>query len=119
MRALGWRVSAVCTQCRTRLWVDLDHLAVLAGPDALMWGRAARCRVWTWGDHDRCPGVVVFEAQSIRGGSFKPLAMTAQVRELWWTRQHPGQDPVQAHFDAANAHDAALKARRDEDRQSR
>lgn len=101
MLARKWQVRAVCTACRIALWVELDHVVRIAGADTLMWGARGRCRVWKWGDHSRCNGVVVFDARSITGGSWRKLALTDQVRQLWWARQNPGIDPAQAAFDAA------------------
>lgn len=87
MKAAGWTVRATCRVCRTILWVDLNVPIRLAGPDELFWGRHPRCRVWTWGDDERCPGQVTFEARSVRGGTWRALKMTGEVRDAWLLRQ--------------------------------
>ena len=101
MHARKWQVRAICTACRTILWVELAHVVRAAGPDTLMWGARGRCRVWTWGDTEKCGGLVVFDVRSITGGSWRKLEMTDEVRRLWWARQHPGEDLAQVAFDAA------------------
>lgn len=83
MKAARWRLTATCTRCRVRLWVDVDSIVRALGPDAFFWVRTARCRVWTWGDRERCPGSVVFAAQSVTGGSWVPLARSDGAVRSW------------------------------------
>lgn len=90
MKAAGWHVREVCPDCKTMLWVDLDVLVRAYGPDVLFWGRSAACRAWFWGDYDRCPGRVHFQARSIRAGSWVELALTGWARDMWLLRQGRG-----------------------------
>lgn len=80
MRARRWLVTACCSHCKTRLHVDLTVMISLKGPSFILWGKAARCRVWAYNVDDRCPGTVVFEARSIQGGSMRSLRMSGEVR---------------------------------------
>lgn len=86
MNAQGWTLRAVCRRCRTALLVDTAAMARLLGPDALFWGRHPRCRVWSWGDRERCEGRVTFEARSVPGGSWRALRMSGEVADLWGRR---------------------------------
>lgn len=92
IRAAGWQVRAVCATCRIGLWIDLDQLGRAVGDDAVLWGKTGRCRVWRWGDHERCPGRVTFQARSIGGGTWVTLAMTGEVRTAAALRAAP--DPT-------------------------
>jgi hypothetical protein len=83
MKDAGWHLCATCQTCRTRLWVDIDTLIARLGRDAFFWGCTARCRVWTWGDRERCPGRVVFSARSIQGGSWVPLKYDREAHRRW------------------------------------
>lgn len=56
-------------------------MVALLGADFVLWGRHPRCRVWTWGDNERCAGTVLFEVRSIRGGSWVAMLMTGEVRD--------------------------------------
>jgi len=80
MRARRWLITANCTTCSIRLHVDLTAMIALKGPDFILWGKTGRCRVWAYSVDDRCPGRVLFEARSIKGGSMMPLKMTGEVR---------------------------------------
>lgn len=79
MRARRWLITASCSYCKTRLHVDLTPMISLKGPDLILWGKTGRCRVWAYNVDDRCPGTVVFEARSIRGGSMRTLRMSGEV----------------------------------------
>ncbi len=81
IRALGWTVRATCTTCRISLHVDLGQMIALLGPDFVLWGRHPRCKVWAWGDTERCTGHILFEVRSIRGGSWVAMRMTGGVRD--------------------------------------
>ena len=80
IRASGWTVRATCTTCKVSLHVDLGQMIALLGADFVLWGRHPRCKVWTWGDDERCSGSVLFEVRSIRGGSWVAMRMTGEVR---------------------------------------
>ena len=80
MRASGWTVRATCTRCKIGLHTDLGQMIGLLGPDFVLWGRHPRCKVWTWGDNERCAGTILFEVRSIRGGSWVAMRMTGEVR---------------------------------------
>lgn len=105
IRAAGWHVRALCATCRIGLWIDLDQLGRAVGDDAVLWGKTGRCRVWRWGDHERCPGRVTFQARSIGGGAWVALAMTSEVRSAILQRRPP--DPS-IDEDLASARAAGL-----------
>lgn len=105
IRAVGWQFRALCATFRIALWVDLDPLGRLAGSDAILWGRSGRCRVWRWGDQERCTGRVTFQARSIGGGTWVALAMTGEVRDVARLRDPP--DPT-ADADLTAARSAGL-----------
>lgn len=102
IRAVGWQVRAICASCRIALWIDLDQLGRLAGDDAILWGRSGRCRVWRWGDQERCTGRVTFQARSIGGGTWVALAMTGEVRTAASLRA-PADPTANADLTAARA----------------
>lgn len=80
MRAEGWTLRATCGRCRVQTHVDLNLIIIAKGPDYVMWGRTTQCKVWTWGDDERCSGRMTFEARSIRGGSWRSLRMSGEVQ---------------------------------------
>lgn len=81
IRAAGWTVRATCTRCRVSLHVDLGQMLALSGPDLVLWGKHPRCRVWAYGDDERCPGKIVFEARAVRGGSWRAMTWSGEVAE--------------------------------------
>lgn len=82
MQARRWTITAFCPQCRTRLYVDLDALSRLLGPDYVLWGRHPRCKVWVrWSLDRRCEGRIDFVAQSSQTGSAIPLNMSGMVQD--------------------------------------
>lgn len=82
MRGARWTVTAYCDQCQTRLYVDIEALARLLGPDYVLWGKRPRCRVWVrWNVDRRCAGRVEFVAQASLTGSAVPLRMSNMVRD--------------------------------------
>ncbi|WP_029415010.1 hypothetical protein [Brevundimonas bacteroides] len=81
MRAAGWMLRATCSRCRVQLHVDLAPMIALLGPDYVLWGRHPRCRVWAWGDDERCWGRILFEARSVRGGSWRALKHSSEVAD--------------------------------------
>lgn len=80
IRANGWTVRATCRTCRISLHTDLGQMIALLGEDFVLWGRHPKCKVWTWGDNERCSGTVLFEVRSIRGGSWVAMRMTGEVQ---------------------------------------
>lgn len=80
IRAAGWKVRATCRRCGIGLHVDLGHMAALLGHGFILWGRHPRCRVWTYGDDERCGGLILFEARAIQGGTWRAMTMTEEVR---------------------------------------
>lgn len=79
IRAEGWTVRATCTRCRVGLHVDLASMLALLGPDFILWGKSPRCRVWAYGDDERCPGRVLFEVRAIKGGSWRAMRWDGDV----------------------------------------
>lgn len=96
IRARSWTVRATCVRCKVSLHVDLAPMLALQGPDFILWGKSPRCRVWAYGDDERCPGRVMFEVRSVRGGSWRAMRMSAEVIEALNLR---GQHRSQAHDD--------------------
>lgn len=81
MRLKRWTVTAYCARCQTRVYVDLDALARLLGPDYMLWGKHPRCKVWVrWNVDRRCDGRVDFVAQASLTGTAVPLKMSGMVR---------------------------------------
>lgn len=85
IKAAGWQVRAVCPVCKARQWANLDTIARAIGGGALLWGRSTACRAWvdSYMTDDHCPGRLYFEARSIRGGSWRRLTMSGEVRDAW------------------------------------
>lgn len=82
MHARRWTVTAACPVCHARTHVDLSALRRLLGDDYVLWGRTTRCKAWVrWEVDRRCPGSVIFLAQSSQSGSGVPLRMSAEVRD--------------------------------------
>lgn len=81
MRAAGWTLRATCGRCKIQTHVDLNVIIAAKGPDYVLWGRMTQCKVWTWGDDERCRGRMSFEARSIRGGTWRALSMSGEVRD--------------------------------------
>lgn len=65
MHVLGWQLKAVCNRCDTKLRVSLPAMIRAYGPDAVWWGRRARCPGLDCED-----GVLSYAARALRGGSW-------------------------------------------------
>ena len=81
IRAAGWTVRATCSRCRVSLHVELAQMLALAGPDLVLWGKHPRCRVWAYGDDERCTGRITFEARAVRGGSWRAMKWSEEVAQ--------------------------------------
>lgn len=68
MHQLRWRVTATCSTCGIGLRVQLTALIRVQGPDGVLWGARPPC------PNVKCEGGhLVYQAQSITGGSWKSL----------------------------------------------
>jgi len=90
IRAIGWTVRATCGRCRISLHTDLNHMVAIAGPDMVLWGKHPRCKVWAYGDDERCTGRILFEVRSIKGGSWRAMRWTDEVRAAVEMRSQSG-----------------------------
>lgn len=69
MLVLNWRLRGVCEdgRCGLAVKVSLPTLIRVYGPHKAWWGECTPC------PREGCEGRIVYQAQSIRGGSWKSL----------------------------------------------
>lgn len=65
MHQARWTIVAKCPACSLAMKTNLTALIRLHGPDAIWWGHRTACPGLNCGQ-----GVLVYQAQSIRGGSW-------------------------------------------------
>lgn len=75
MHLQGWAMMGSCRRCSLRLRVSIPALIRVHGPDAIWWGRSARCPGW------ECDGQLVYSARSINGGTFTNVTAAAVRKE--------------------------------------
>ncbi len=68
MHVRGWEVKAACSRCGIKLRISLPAMIRTHGPDAVWWGRKARCPGLECQD-----GTLTYAARALRGGSWVSL----------------------------------------------